>query len=294
MWYSIDVSKNNIIAVTRRILAAVESIGKSLKSNAKAVGESHEATNEKKAEQQEIRATVNLPEGIETRQSKADATSESTYRKRTLIVSVVGLFLVLAYTTVAAFQWCEMRQATNLTREALTSVQRAFVFYTPDVQPSWITDKVGSTKIVAWTYFIPRKNTGTTGTRNLREYVSASYGTDAITESFDFHDSGDGVSGSANPQVTNFFQTGQIPTASVQAAQNGKQHIYVFGWIRYNDVFEGTPERITKFCFEVHPLSGDYTNTKGGPFGTKANFCTVGSKTIHNCSDEDCGRQNPN
>jgi hypothetical protein len=212
------------------------------------------------------------------------ALQESTNTNRVVAIATI----VIAVATVV-YVWVALR-STNINREALESVQRAFVFYSPEVTPSWVTDKVGSTKIISWTFFVSRKNTGTTGTRNFKEHVFTFYGPNTIPENFDFHDFEGGVGGTANPQESSYYQTEAIPVDVIEQAENGIQHIYIYGWSTYNDVFEGTPQRVTKFCFEIHPLSGDFTNTKGGPFGSRGNFCTVrnGSQTAHNCSDDDC------
>jgi hypothetical protein len=228
-----------------------------------------------------IRIETDLaPRVIQTYESHQN--SSHRLQRNSYIAGIITLLVLAIYTVFTYKLW-------RVSRDSLESVQRAFVFCTPvGITPSWVTDKVGSTKIIGWTFFVPKKNAGTTPAKNLREHVAVSYSPQTITEAFNFHDFEGGVSGLANPQETTYYQTESIPVDVVEQAETGLQHLYVYGWITYNDVFRATRRRVTKFCFEVHPLSGDFRSTTGGPFGTRANFCTLGPKTLHNCSDEDC------
>jgi hypothetical protein len=162
------------------------------------------------------------------------------------------------------------------------------VFFSPEIKLMYFTDKEGSTKITSWKFVIPVRNSGTTPARNLKDHVYVESQPQAITSDFKFRDFENGEPNVANPQDTTFYVTQSVTTDDVTATKGGIKHLYIYGWATYNDVFWRTPERVTKFCYEMHAMAGDFSNTNG-PFTTRATLCQS-----HNCTDDDCKAQNPN
>jgi hypothetical protein len=75
-------------------------------------------------------------------------------------------------------------------------------------------------------------------------------------------------------------------------AHAGRKFIYVWGWIKYFDVFPKTPQHITRYCWLIDPVGDPLTfvlHTSGQP----PTPGTLSFNTIHhaegNCIDEECG-----
>jgi len=284
-----------LTALARRFLLAIQELKNAIDKQTETIHSKEEKTTQEQHPLPEMRAEIHFPESVE-RASTEQKGKEYRLQKWNVRISALTFFVVAVSAAIFAWQLAALRESNRISRKSLQSAQRAFVFYSPQgITPSWVTDKVGSTKIIAWTFFVPRKNSGTTPTRSLKEHIDISYGPEPPSEDFNFHDFEGGVSGPANPQEPTYYQTKRIPAEILKQAEEGAQHIYVYGWLSYYDVFEGTPQRVSKFCFEIYPLSGDFTTTKGGPYGTQAALCTTreGTKALHNCSDADCEAQNP-
>jgi hypothetical protein len=77
------------------------------------------------------------------------------------------------------------------------------------------------------------------------------------------------------------------PTVTLQdfqAIKDGRKHLYVWGWITYNDVFKDTPLHITMVCYEVNVTGEPLLQGKQGM--TMLTPLTKCEK--HNCADEEC------
>jgi hypothetical protein len=283
------VSKNNVIAVTRRILAAVEAISKSLKDNTKGTSEPHKATEEKKCETHGITASTNLPQVVETHQSKEDASDESTYRTRTLIVSGAGLILVAAYTTVAAFQWCAMRESNRISRDSLVSVQRALVTFAGQVYGAKIPDSTGKvTQLIRLN--TPWINSGNTQTKDAESQVNWVAPMDVLASNFTFPDivNVEKSQFALGPKVTG-NTTMDVPVATFEDARQHRRHLYVYGWMTYRDIFSDTPPRLSEFCDEIINIKSDVPLADlKAPVTWEPSLCHT-----HNCYDEQCEDYSP-
>lgn len=70
------------------------------------------------------------------------------------------------------------------------------------------------------------------------------------------------------------------------AIRDGRKHFYVWGIAEYQDVFPGTPKRITKFCCFIGNVTGDPREA----YDANSNIVeiTFTFYHLHNCADEDC------
>lgn len=69
----------------------------------------------------------------------------------------------------------------------------------------------------------------------------------------------------------------------VQLVRLQRMHYYLWGWVRYNDIFENTPMRLTEFCYEVQATQGLSTEPHAKALNIRYHNCPT-----HNCYDEDC------
>lgn len=131
---------------------------------------------------------------------------------------------------------------------------RAFVYATP----YWTdTEDGGAFFGVNWT------NGGNTPTKNLRTRIDYVIWDGELLKDFSFPDNVDPI-GTGFLAPKQMFAGPRIPQnqplASVDVDQilNGSKRLYFFGWAKYFDMFPGTPERTTTFCFFVQGNRGSY------------------------------------
>jgi len=136
----------------------------------------------------------------------------------------------------------------------------------------------------AWSIQAVWKNTGQTPTRQMTLCWGYSVQADDLPNDFDYPDTPKTSANEGTISVGSqgvIFSNGPVLTAQeVQNFASGKMKVFYWGWIEYNDGFEGSPRRRTEFCqrFIVVP---DKAQIKTG-------FITFGP---HNGADEDCLKQ---
>src|ERR1700730_10931090 len=170
--------------------------------------------------------------------------------RATIILEIIGILVVAAYTTVAALQWCQMKAATKATQiaaqaakesaDAEVAASRAWIV--PCRNKIFWPDTPGPLAELDW------KNGGKTPAVHIR--VSEEYGVD-FKRTFK-----QGCVINDNQQVSPMLMpdeplstgvTGRIP----QDWNNGKGTVLsIHGCIRYVDVLSNQ-ERSTEYCFNV-------------------------------------------
>jgi len=224
-----------------------------------------------------------------------------------IAVSLVTLGVVAKYTYFAGGQWDEMKKATKATEvaacaamssaktaeDALKTAQRAFVF--PGETEVYPIPKDNQIESILFRF--TWENSGTTPTSHMLTHASAGYYTQGLPKNFDFPDVWDeGAPHISTPAAVGpHGKTGvsaKIPSGFIRALQLNQTRIYFWGWTRYHDIFEGTPEHVTLFCYELKRFIGDPLDPKSSVGHVELDNCEV-----HNCYDQDCKgqtHQNPN
>jgi hypothetical protein len=145
----------------------------------------------------------------------------------------------------------------ELTKEALIADKRAFVFAS-GINPFWELDKRSGT--YHWRIRPVWRNAGDTPTRRLRLYTDCEIRNSSLPENFRFVDgaipAGAGLlgprqesMGGAAPLLPGVGITPQDIADAIAL----RKFIYLWGWVKYFDVFPGTPEHITRFCWQIIP-----------------------------------------
>jgi hypothetical protein len=147
------------------------------------------------------------------------------------------------------------KSAAKIARDSLVSVQRAFLSPQSKIVPVYADDKntlAGLNISVVWS------NSGTTPTRSTTQHFNgAIYGPEGLPKDFDFSDiwsSGipkSNINVYVGPKDQDESSPEFIPGALVEAIIERKRRFFFWGWSRYYDVFPGTKEHITKFCYEL-------------------------------------------
>jgi hypothetical protein len=207
-------------------------------------------------------------------------------------ITAFATLLIAAFT---ATLWAATNRQALLTKEALIGNNRAFVFV-PNFTQFWEhDDKSGQYN---WRLRPVLRNSGNTPTKNMTMYVECEIRNRPLQMGYAF-----------TPEIENTaraviapnldIQGGIVPRSPAAAitpqdiidVQNLRKYIYLWGVIRYSDVFPRTRPHITRYCFMI-TFTGDpfqfVPNTPGQP----PTPGTLAFQMIHhaenNCIDEGC------
>jgi len=197
-------------------------------------------------------------------------------------VALWTLFTAIAVAVIYALQLNAMIDSNKINREALESVQRAFVVFSPTAEIGTSVNQ--QSKVIAWQAHVPMKNAGATSTKKLRNNISFYISKTSLPDDFGFPDTSDVISGVLGPKDEIQLRTQNIPIADVVLAQQNLTHIYVYGWAAYRDVFPESPPHLTMFCYELflNTIPGDLTSID---YKLTGSFLTCKK---HNCQDDEC------
>lgn len=205
---------------------------------------------------------------------------------------------ILAVTTVilvisAIYQSCVLKEqsvamleSNSINREALVSVQRAFVTATNQHHIDRLTNPSGK-QVLSYRFMINWENSGVTPTRDAVHHVNWQAMLEALPKDFKFTDLGstENVPLVLGPKASIGSSPLNIDTGTMKLVQARRVHLYIWGWLTYRDIFENTKEHITMFCRELTDINGDLDTPTGN---VKFLFTTC---PYHNCTDEECERQ---
>lgn len=183
----------------------------------------------------------------------------------------------------------EARRGGDIARDAMVAGERAFVFA---LGVTGFFELDSNTGHYNWRLRPNWQNSGDTPTRHMTMNSTCLLRTEPLPLGFDF----DAVTRQTAkaliaPKVT--AHGGLVPTPPAAAltpqdildVQAGRKFLYALGWARYSDVFPGTPQHITRFCWMVTPTGDPLTFTPEKPN-------SVAFQTIHhsegNCADDEC------
>ena len=188
----------------------------------------------------------------------------------------IGLLVVgFLYTRYAKRQWLAIKKQTQLIEESLVADKRAFVC--ADGVTYW-WEPIPDSNLFNFRLRPRYKNTGSTPTKNLRSHVECDIRNTMLPRGHVFTDqdtnAGTGmipphgeVTGGVAPQGLPITPQDIVESQTV-AGQTFRRFIYLWGWIKYNDVFPNTPEHTTHFCWLIMVV-GDVMsfvpNTVGQP-----------------------------
>ena len=171
-------------------------------------------------------------------------------------------FTFLLFLATVALFWA----TRDLVYDAKHNAQRqlrAYVF-AQNVESFWTAEKATET-ILKWTFFPVWKNSGQTPTKNMMSNVNMWVGEEAgpLPANFDFPDYGKPARTMIGPGAVMHGEKLELTVAQLQKIRAGTAHAYIWAWVEYNDVFEGTPRRRSEACFEIK-VTGNPIYKEGG------------------------------
>jgi hypothetical protein len=205
-----------------------------------------------------------------------------TFANKFMVVftGVIAVSTVL-YAAVATLQLRALIASNRINRDALETVQRAYVTFSP-------TSEIGTTveggKVVAWQAHIPMRNGGATSTKGLVDNVEYYFSDSPLSDDFEFPETQTPMNGALGPKDEIQVRTANIPIGQVASVQRKLGHIYVYGWATYRDIFPETRPHLTLFCYELFPntILSDVTSID---YKLVATFAECKD---HNCNDDEC------
>jgi hypothetical protein len=204
-------------------------------------------------------------------------------------VTAVATIVIAAFTGTL---WFATIQSTELARESFTADKRPFVF-AMGLNGFWEREK--TTGQYNWRFRPLWQNSGDTPSKNLRIHTGCELRNAPLPVGFNFNQAREGtgllppkapLSGGLAPES----QQAAITPQDILDLQAGRKFLYVWGWAKYRDVFPGTKERVTHFCWLVTPVGNPLEYVPGSQPPAPGGLAF---HTIHhaegNCADEECG-----
>jgi len=181
-----------------------------------------------------------------------------------------------------------MLDSNRINREALEAVQRAYITFSPAFDTTIKIDPF-THKANSWDFMIPMENSGVTPTRGMTAHIDQWNGHDKLPGNFSYPDTGNAapqllvLGPKAKTDLGPVSITPDVIDALESVPKGGSWHLYFYGWARYHDIFQATPEHITMFCYEVTSVTGDAYFPRRDEVATFFIACPH-----HNCTDEEC------
>jgi len=210
-----------------------------------------------------------------------------------LAISTIGLWVVTWRASVA--QARDMDRSIDLSERSLVSNRRAFVFAS-GLESRWIVERnVGRPDRYHWRLQVVWHNSGETPTKRLRQSTQCVL-RDSLLGDNEVLPEGHLSPGSGllGPKASSCGGlTPQLPNPALSPEDialviRGDKFLYIHGWIRYSDVFPGTPEHVTKFCWRVMPVGAPFDFLPDHPSGPHSLRFDYIHMDRGNCADEEC------
>jgi len=204
-------------------------------------------------------------------------------------ITALAAILVAAFTVTL---WIATGRQASLTRQAVMAGKRAFVFPNGVVALPESNAKTGS---FDWRLVPAWENSGETPTRNLRIYTDCILTNVPLPENFSFTQIDPeepaamamlGPKATSKGGIAPHSASPALTPQDILDIQSGRRFLYLWGWARYSDILPNTPERITRFCWQIIADGNPLTfNPLLDPQGLRWS-------NIHqrrgNCADDEC------
>jgi len=221
----------------------------------KNINNTHPTNNDKKG-------TENVPLVIKGNVTVKDSESTEAEKKHetvktiTEVTNIVLSFFLVLITGFLAFYtrrlWRSTYDLVKGAEETAKKQLRAYVFVKEikvDQVPSADRSLVDNWRI---TFILG--NGGNTPTKNLLHNINWAVFDKPLADDFDFPDKpyGKPSVGMIGPNADLYSEYVDIPTDLVNyQVANSQQHVYIWGWVNYDDVIDKTTRHRTEYCTEV-------------------------------------------
>lgn len=178
------------------------------------------------------------------------------------------------------------KNATKLSEASLIAGERAFVF----TGPIGFQYRPASPVENRYWFQLTWDNSGDTPTKRLRTHIRFDLRDTPLPQDFDFryetNEFAPAVIAPKSRMLSPIVPLAGVTPGDLLAVHQGAKFAYIWGWVKYFDVFPNTPEHITRFCYRIvvngDPLSPG-TDAKGVDFMYPLH-------PRNNCADEECAQ----
>lgn len=207
----------------------------------------------------------------------------------TLFNALIVLFTgALAVST--GFLWWETKKTADaanrsakIGEDSLLKLQRAFIVFGGWRYLSHESDDGN----VWWSLHFNWINAGATPARRVRLHVGRYFEDTDLPAEYLFEVPDDLFENFVGPHAQITTTRWSLTAEDLIAVREGKKFLYFWGVATYHDVFDGTPERMTKFSIQVLGFRGDPSKK----WDDRANIVEIihnNAPSRHNCADGDC------
>lgn len=143
------------------------------------------------------------------------------------------------------------KDSAEVARQALVNAQRAFVFINNITQRRITTSD--NTDTTMWVFHVEFKNSGNTPTKVMTFRLNIRAFDGELPADFDFADNpgGESAPGFIAPQGTVGVPDLGASVEDIEAVIAGRKTLFIWGWIRYEDLFDNTPIHWVEYADEI-------------------------------------------
>jgi hypothetical protein len=202
-----------------------------------------------------------------------------------VVVGTISTAIVAVFTIVLSRIGKRQADYMHVSEQAFVFAKGLFANYEP-----------GPAGTYNWRLRPVWTNSGNTPTRHLMLYADCEITNNRITAQFPFlmtkNPPGSGMLG---PKADSFGGAAPIrplPPITPQDivdSQNETKFIYLWGWARYSDVFPGSKEHITRFCWRIFVQGDPFTFVPSAAAGAPG---SLSFSNLHmsegTCTDDEC------
>jgi hypothetical protein len=175
--------------------------------------------------------------------------------------------------------------SSETAKQAMITGQRAYVHHNGF---RWFSHLDNADGTYFWSIRPQWINRGNTPTRKGTVYVHWEFIDHALPDDYLFTMDSTVVLSPANLAPQTPIQSGYLKVEAEDLVRVSKKekHLYIWGVARYRDVFQDTPEHITKFCVYASEITGNPLE----PYDAQKNPLEIVflAYNRHNCADEEC------
>ncbi len=219
-----------------------------------------------------------------------------------LIVELLVLIVGVRVACIYSGQLNQMIESNEISRESLTSVQRAFVSFKRFEY--FRTQDADHLDVHNWDVLADFDNNGATSATSVAGILEVQELPAEPTEE-QFKGTGRNFSTtSIPPKATRVIRIphrvpepmifgidlGPIITAKSASRTHFNRHLFVWSWVYYRDIFPKTRPHVTELCnqlTEINLITQNYNPIPDQPTAGNFNFSYAGCRN-HNCDDEQC------
>jgi hypothetical protein len=177
----------------------------------------------------------------------------------TIVISgwntVLSSFLVLITGALAFYTyhlWKATYQLAKGAEETAKKQLRAYVSV-KEITPQKVA-AADRSLVDNWRINIILANGGNTPTKNLLCGINWGVFDQPLPDDFEFPDKphSEPTIGLIGPNAVLYSEYVDIPTPLIDShVANGHKHVYIWGWVDYNDIFDSTSRHRTEYCIKV-------------------------------------------